>query len=140
MIVLGVLMIVSAVPELTQGEYTHDIETVSESEYMSAVEDGGDDEHTYEFQNLSSEGQDAFLAAVESDEGNSIATTTKRAPDFRYGDSTERYYIMYDSKYYQLTAAGANQLGHLPDLIMAGIALFGVITVTVAGFDLWRHE
>lgn len=140
MIAFGVVLVAVAIPSMSQGGYTHEVEPVSASEYESVTEGDADDEHAYRFSNLSTTARDAFRAAVDADDGDSVATTDERAPEFRYGDSTEYYYVEHDGDHYRLTASGADQLGDLVPLLMRGVALFGVLAIAVAGFELWRQE
>ena len=138
MIILGVVLVAVAVPQLTKGQYEYEVEPVTETEYEIVAQDGSDDEFTYQYSELSTGAQSAVEAAIRADNG--AARTDQRVPEFRYGDSAEQYYISYDGDYYLLQTSGASQFGNLPTIIMRFVAVCGVVVIVVSGFDLWRHR
>ena len=137
MIILGVVMVAVAVPQLTTAQYIHEVDPVTETEFEAVAEDGADDEFTYQYPELSPAAQAAVDAARRADDGT--ARTDERAPEFRYGDSSERYYVSYDGDYYLLRTTGASQFGNLPTMVMRFVAVCGVVVIVVTGVDLWRH-
>ena len=140
-VLFGVVLLGVAVPQVLQGEYTHEVDSATAAEYRTAdTETESPFVHAYRYENLSVATQDAFERAVDSENDESTVRAANRAPEFRYGDVIEQYYVQYQSEYYVLTTAGPGFLGRIPDIAFGLVGAFGLLAVLAGGVDFWRQR
>lgn len=98
----------SAASTAAQPDYQHTVELAEDDERVQRVADDSSVRAVYDFQTLSADAQDAFLAALAAPDGE--ATVRTAAPEFDYGDTGSlgegEFYVRYDSKTYVVRTGG----------------------------------
>lgn len=140
LILLGLGVVVSLLvlfPHAGQQEYHHSVSSMDEAEVPEAA-------NVAAYEELSPRAQDAFRAALESDDGHHIVHGEANAPpEWHYSDHSsinEGYYVItYDGRYYEL-ATWAGSFEAMFGFAVALVGLFGLALAAVGGSALRRDR
>lgn len=133
LIILGAVIFTyafSAYPHMAQDSYHHEVWETNNANIEQEHE-------VYQFQDLSDDGQHAFLSALNSSDNEYVSYGEERkALEFKYGDEISGIFIKYNDEYYVIETWEGSGIGILDELGFYGILFAGFMIAGIGCFHL----
>ncbi|MEF8885706.1 MAG: hypothetical protein V5A44_11365 [Haloarculaceae archaeon] len=133
-VVVGLVMVGAVGAQVVQSGYTHHVEHIGSAE---AAPNG---ETTFQYENLSTAGQDLMQRAFRA-EGNTVTVgAEERPPEFRYGDGQIAHYVRFNGQAYRVTTGDRGPAALLGGPVGYAVLVVGLAAVALGGYGLYREE
>lgn len=133
-VVVGLVMVGVVGAQFAGSGYTHHVE------HIGSAEEAPDGNLTYQYENLSTAGQDLMQRAFRAPDNTVTVSADERPPEFRYGDGQIDHWVRFNGQAYRVTTGDRGVAAYLDGLIGYAMAVVGLVAAALGGYGLYREE
>ena len=133
-VVVGLLMVGVVGAQFVQSGYTHQVE------HIGSAEEAPPGNHTYQYEELSTAGQDLMQRAFRAQDNTITVGADERPPEFRYTDGQVDHWVRFNGQAYQVTTGDRGLAATLDGPLGIAVALVGLAAVGLGAAGLYGED
>jgi hypothetical protein len=133
-VVVGLVMVGVVGAQFVGSGYTHHVE------HIGSAEEAPNGELTFQYENLSTAGQDVLQRAFQGPDNTVSVSADERPPEFRYSDGQVTHYVRFNGQAYRVTTGDRGVTALLKGPLGVLVVLVGLLAVATGGAGLYWDD
>jgi hypothetical protein len=131
-VVVGLVIVATVGAQFVQSGYTHHVE------HIGSADNAPDGETTFQYENLSTTGQDLVQRAFRATDDTVTVSADERPPAFRYSDGQTTQYVRFNGQAYRVTTGDRGLAALVDGPVASALLAVGLAAVVLGGVGLYR--